>query len=68
MSDTNHPDNDKIMQNVGLYNSVLIASIRARELKKVKYKIENGALVEALREIETGKIGLEYLKKVKKAY
>jgi hypothetical protein len=68
MSDTNHPDNDKIMQNVGLYNSVLIASIRARELKKVKYKMENGALVEALREIETGKIGLEYLKKVKKSY
>jgi DNA-directed RNA polymerase subunit K/omega len=30
--------------------------------------MENGALVEALREIETGKIGLEYLKKVKKSY
>ena len=49
------------------YNLVLIASLRARELKKgyqPKVVCNNGPQVTALREIEEGKIGLEYLKKI----
>ena len=51
------------------YDLVLIASIRARELKR-GYKplidTDNKPIVTALNEIEHGKIGIEYLKKVKK--
>ena len=51
------------------YDLVLIASIRARELKR-GYKplidTNNKPIVTALNEIERGKIGIEYLKKVKK--
>ena len=51
------------------YDLVLIASIRARELKR-GYKplidTNNKPIVTALNEIEQGKIGIEYLKKVKK--
>ena len=51
------------------YELVLIASIRARELKR-GYKplidTNNKPIVTALNEIEQGKIGIEYLKKVKK--
>jgi len=51
------------------YDLVLIASIRARELKR-GYKplidTDNKPIVTALNEIEQGKIGIEYLKKVKK--
>ena len=51
------------------YDLVLIASIRARELKRgYKPLIDtvNKPIVTALNEIEQGKIGIEYLKKVKK--
>jgi DNA-directed RNA polymerase subunit omega len=51
------------------YDLVLIASIRARELKRgYKPLIDtvNKPIVTALNEIEQGKIGIEYLKKIKK--
>jgi DNA-directed RNA polymerase subunit omega len=51
------------------YDLVLIASIRARELKrgyKPLIETNNKPIVSALYEIEQGKIGIEYLKKVKK--
>jgi len=50
------------------YEMILIAAVRSRELKRGdarKVSKENKALVTALREIEEGKIGKEYLKKVK---
>ena len=49
------------------YDMVLIASLRARELKKnylPKVVCNNGPQVTALREIEAGLIGREYLKKI----
>jgi DNA-directed RNA polymerase subunit omega len=49
------------------FDMVLIASIRARELKR-KYaplvKCDNGPIVTALREIEDGLVGIDYLKKI----
>jgi DNA-directed RNA polymerase subunit omega len=51
------------------YDLVLIASIRARELKRgYKPLIDtvNKPIVTALNEIEQGKIGIDYLKKIKK--
>jgi DNA-directed RNA polymerase subunit omega len=50
------------------YEMILIAAVRARELKRGDARLvakENKALVTALREIEEGKIGREYLRKVK---
>lgn len=50
----------------GQFDLVLIASRRARELKHgwtPKVECENGAVVTALREIEAGLIGREYLAK-----
>lgn len=49
------------------YDLVLIASLRARELKKSylpKVECDNGPQVTAIREIEKGLIGREYLKKI----
>jgi len=49
------------------FDLVLIACARTRELKNryaPKVISNNGPLVTALREIEEGKIGREYLKKV----
>ena len=49
------------------FEMILIACARARELKKnyiPKVVCNNGPLVTALREIEEGKVGREYLKKV----
>lgn len=51
------------------FDLVLIASARARELKrghKPLIQTDNKPIVTALNEIEQGKIGREYLKKVKK--
>jgi DNA-directed RNA polymerase subunit omega len=51
------------------YDLVLIASIRARELKrgyKPLIETNNKPIVTALNEIEQGKIGIDYLKKIKK--
>lgn len=49
------------------YDLVLIASIRARELKRghLPYvTTNNGPMVKALKEIEQGFIGRDYLRKV----
>lgn len=51
------------------FDLVLIASNRARELKRnflPKVESTNGPLVTALREIEEGKIGREYLHKTRR--
>lgn len=49
------------------FDLVLIASARVRELKHKyapKMVTQNGVMVTALREIEEGLVGREYLKKV----
>lgn len=49
------------------FDLVLIAAARARELKKGHHPrilSKNGPSVTALKEIEEGKIGREYLKKI----
>jgi DNA-directed RNA polymerase subunit omega len=51
------------------YDLVLIASQRARELRRnhaPKIVSKNGPLVTAIREIEEGKVGREYLNKIRK--
>ena len=51
------------------FDIVLAASARVRELKrgyKPLIETNNKPIVTALNEIEQGKIGIEYLKKVKK--
>ena len=51
------------------YDLILIASIRARELKRGHIPLTSkpgGFNVTALREIEEGKIGRNYLEKLKK--
>jgi DNA-directed RNA polymerase subunit omega len=51
------------------YDLVLIASIRARELKRGHHPLVNekgGPNVTALREIEEGKVGRDYLNKLQK--
>jgi DNA-directed RNA polymerase subunit K/omega len=55
----------------GLFNLVLIASTRVRELKnghapKVIMAAGDGITATALKEIEDGHIGTEYLKKIAK--
>lgn len=50
------------------YDMILIAAARARELKKGHYSKlgeKNKPIVTAIREIEQGIIGREYLRKVK---
>ncbi len=52
---------------VNRYDLVLIASARVRELKRghtPKVLCRNGPAVTALREIEAGAVGRDYLKKV----
>jgi DNA-directed RNA polymerase subunit omega len=51
---------------VGRYDLVLIGARRSRELLrgwKPLLNSENGAVVTAIREVEEGKIGREYLRK-----
>lgn len=50
------------------FDLVLIASQRVRELKRgalPKVTSKNGAIVTALREIEQGHIGRDYLKRIR---
>ena len=50
------------------YDMILIATVRARELKKggiAKVSTTEGPVITALKEIEAGHIGREYLAKVK---
>ncbi len=60
---------EKAIEMIGnKFDMILIASVRARELKKghlPKVVCDNDASVTALREIEAGFIGIDYLKKVK---
>lgn len=49
-----------------LYDMVLVASARAREIKKKKINTFNHRETKvALQDVESGKVGREYLKKVK---
>jgi DNA-directed RNA polymerase subunit K/omega len=53
----------------GLFNLVLIASVRVRELKSghvAKVINAGGITATALKEIEEGHVGVDYLKKVVK--
>lgn len=66
---TNELDYDKCAENIGnRFNMVLIASLRARELKRGYAKnvnTPNGNIVTALQEIQAGHIGPEYLKRIR---
>ena len=59
---------DKAAQAVGSkFDLILIAAIRARELRNghtALVKSGNGTVVTAIREVEEGHIGREYLKKI----
>lgn len=61
---------EKAVEQVGnRFDLVLIASARARELKRGHLPLiisDNKPAVTALNEIEQGKIGREYLQKIKK--
>jgi DNA-directed RNA polymerase subunit omega len=61
-------DTEKCIENVGnKFDLVLIAAIRTRELNRgytKKVKETNSLPIIALREIEAGHIGKEYLRKV----
>jgi DNA-directed RNA polymerase subunit omega len=51
------------------FNLILIASLRSRELKRGHQPLiqsKSGPNITALREIEAGKIGIEYLQKIRK--
>jgi DNA-directed RNA polymerase omega subunit len=64
-------DTNQCVENVGgnRFNLVLIAAARARELARQHRHAENkgqlNAPVTALLEIQEGKIGIEYLKRVR---
>ena len=67
----NSVDTDKCVNMIGnRFNLVLVAAIRARELKHGKGNRKmvtspNGHIVTALQEIEAGLVGVEYLRKVR---
>jgi len=67
----NSVDTEKCVSNVGnRFDLVLIASIRARELRQGRANRKmvtspNGPIVSALQEIEAGHIGRDYLRKVR---
>jgi len=53
-----------------LYNMVIVAAARARELRRgdaPKFNSENKPVLTALKEIERGLIGKDYLRKAKNA-
>ncbi len=62
-------DNDRCVEQVGnRFDLILIASARARELHRGHQKMVstvNSAPITALREIEEGRIGREYLKRIR---
>ncbi len=60
---------DAVAQVGNRFDLVLIASMRARELKRgdmPKINSKSGNLITALKEIEQGKIGREYLEKLQR--
>jgi len=67
----NSVDTDKCVNLIGnRFNLVLVAAIRARELKHGKGNRKmvtspNNHIVSALQEIEAGHVGVEYLRKVR---
>jgi DNA-directed RNA polymerase subunit omega len=64
-------DTDKCVEMIGnRFNLVLVAATRARELRRgLRPLVENNnsstSIVLALKEIEHGKVGIEYLRKIK---
>lgn len=56
---------DAARQIGNLYDMILVASQRARELRKKKMNLPTRETLVAIREVEEGKIGREYLKKIK---
>jgi DNA-directed RNA polymerase omega subunit len=66
---TNDIDYQKCSDNIGnRFDMVLVATIRARELKRGHVKnvsTPNGNIVTALQEIQAGHIGPEYLKRIR---
>lgn len=65
----NSVDTEKCVANIGnRFELILIAAVRARELKRGSRKLvntKNGNVVSALQEIEAGHIGRDYLRKVR---
>jgi DNA-directed RNA polymerase omega subunit len=67
----NSVDTDKCVSMIGnRFNLVLVAALRARELKHGKGNRKmvtspNSHIVTALQEIEAGHVGVEYLRKVR---
>lgn len=66
--DTHNIDYDKCVENIGgRFNLILVASARAREIKRghsKKVKENNSIIVTVLREIEQGLTEKDYLRKV----
>ena len=66
---TNTLDYEKCAKNAGgRFDMILIASMRARELRRghaKKVNTDNGPIVSALQEIELGYVDREYLKRIK---
>ena len=66
---TNNIDYQKCADAIGnRFDMVLVAALRARELKKGYAKnisTPNGNIVTALQEIQAGHVGPEYLKRIK---
>jgi DNA-directed RNA polymerase subunit omega len=64
-------DTDRCVEMIGnRFNLVLVASARVRELRRgarplVENKNSSAPHVLALKEIEAGKVGIEYLRKVR---
>jgi DNA-directed RNA polymerase subunit K/omega len=70
LSRTSQLDNDKIVENIGnRFMMVIIASQRARELARQHRHKEDGvhfnAPISSLLEIQSGAIGLEYIRKIR---
>ncbi len=60
---------DAVAQVGNRFDLILIASMRARELKRgdmPKVNSKSGNLITALKEIEQGKVGREYLEKLQR--
>ena len=66
--DSHHIDTEQCVENIGnRFNLVLVASARAKELHRGhrrRVQEHNSPVITALREIENGLVGKEYLKKV----
>lgn len=66
---TNDVDYQKCADNIGnRFDMVLVATLRARELKRGHAKnvnTPNGSIVTALQEIQAGHITRDYLKRIK---